>query len=230
MSKSRIDWKNHLIEFVFITLGVILAFSLNTWNENRKESDQADLYLQGLMAELSANRRQLEKTYPYHLDLIRRLSEEPGKTSLELKGGFFNNVAWTSADHAVLKSHLDFELYTLLASTYGLHEMLKHHINMASDRIHELNVMSPLYLLSGDNTQMTDEDWALLLEQSKMGWVPVFQDWVNIEHSYLRQIIKVQAYHTGPERYQMVTDSIAAATDSVSAISDSIRAANAQTP
>jgi hypothetical protein len=77
MTHSPINWRNHLIEFVIVTLGILIGFGLNSWNENRKEERQVDLYLRGIKEELIENREELKRVHPYHLGLLKDLREKP---------------------------------------------------------------------------------------------------------------------------------------------------------
>ncbi|MEL6534268.1 MAG: hypothetical protein AAFQ98_02590 [Bacteroidota bacterium] len=208
MSKAteKINWRNHLIEFLMITLGIMLAFGLNTWWGNHKESKQAQLYLEGLEAELLDNQRQLRVLLPYHLHLMQGMRDKPQETILQLNSGFLSKVAWMSANHTLLKQHIDLRLYTQLSTTYNLHDKLSQHISFAGNQVHELNVMAPFYLLRANS--LTDQQKEQLVSELGRGWVPVLEDWSNYEKLYLREISKSLAHMESPERYQVMLDSL----------------------
>ena len=84
MSAAKINWRDHFMEFVIVTLGIIIAFALNNWNENRNEKKLVRLYLEGIKEELVANKAELDRVYPYHLELLKTLKETPGKANLVL--------------------------------------------------------------------------------------------------------------------------------------------------
>ncbi|HAA16282.1 MAG TPA: hypothetical protein DCE41_33100 [Cytophagales bacterium] len=207
-SLRKLDWTHHLIELVFITLGILIAFGLNTWYGNRKDRQQANLYLQGLTLELLDNQRQLGELLPYQIDLMRRLESHPKETSLQLNTGYLNNVAWVSADHSILKQQVDQVLYTQLTRTYNLHNKLSQHIAFAIDQVHELNVMAPFYRVAA--APLTEEDQSQLSSELGLGWVPVFQDWTHYERMYQREICKSLALMESADGCQRGLDSIQA--------------------
>ena len=65
---NKIDWLNHALEFVVVVVGILLAFQLNQWAEDRKEQAQVNKHLVNIAAEAEFNQAQLETA-------IRRLQQ-----------------------------------------------------------------------------------------------------------------------------------------------------------
>ncbi len=53
-------WAEYLIEIVVISVGILLAFALNNWNEGRKQENQLNQYRNHLKIELAADIETLE--------------------------------------------------------------------------------------------------------------------------------------------------------------------------
>ena len=57
--KGKIDWANHILQLIIVTLGILLAFTLNSWNETRKEKNLTRIYMLGLKEEILENKSEL---------------------------------------------------------------------------------------------------------------------------------------------------------------------------
>ena len=79
-SKETIQWLNHTVNFTSVLFGIIIAFSLQNWNENRKERKTIHTALNNIANEIRTNlgridtviqknQAQLDMQYEY-LDLI----------------------------------------------------------------------------------------------------------------------------------------------------------------
>ncbi len=75
---KEIDWKNHLIEFVLIIAGILLALRINNWNEDRKDRLLEEEYLVALLLDVQSDIRAMEN----NLELTRRRSSIPLKSAL----------------------------------------------------------------------------------------------------------------------------------------------------
>lgn len=65
---KNINWLNHGIEFFVVLFGILLAFQLNIWSENRKNAELINLHLSEIIKETEFNIRSLENG----LDKVRQ--------------------------------------------------------------------------------------------------------------------------------------------------------------
>jgi hypothetical protein len=193
MTHSPINWRNHLIEFVIVTLGILIGFGLNSWNENRKEERQVDLYLRGIKEELIENREELKRVHPYHLGLLKDLREKPLGVNLTLSPGELSNSAWKLAENPTFKKHVDHQAYKVLSAAYQMHDVLISESALASQMMSESNVLGTLYLSPTLKMDLTEEEQREFMVSLKEGWIPIFESWTAIEKTYLERIEKALA-------------------------------------
>lgn len=55
IKKLNIDWTNHFIAFLATVIGIIIAFSLEDWNDSRKEKEAVHQAMNSLKSELKSN-------------------------------------------------------------------------------------------------------------------------------------------------------------------------------
>ena len=189
--KLKIDWKNHLVEFVLITLGVLIAFGLNAWYESRQERKQTRLYLEGIVDELKTNRAELAEKHAYHEELLQRLIDSTEKAVLILRPPNVSNVAWELSENPTFKSHIDHEVYKKLAEIYQLHETLIVYVQSASGMMVEANLMGPYHLAQWATQEIDEEAEQDFLMARKRGWIPVFETWTFMEGSYVKKVDEV---------------------------------------
>ena len=79
---DRINWKGYLLEFFTVVMGILLAFGLNNWNENRKERVNAQQYLQGIKQEIQLNLEEITEKLVYHQNLQKELIHNPASVGL----------------------------------------------------------------------------------------------------------------------------------------------------
>lgn len=61
MSKSKkIDWLNHLLGFTVVMIGILIAFQLNTFSENRKESKLVQEHINAIVSETEFNNKRMD--------------------------------------------------------------------------------------------------------------------------------------------------------------------------
>lgn len=166
------------MEFVTVVVGIVLAFSLNNWNEDRKEKELAGQYLTGIRAEVESNLKEMEEKLEYHSDLLQQLGESPKKTVLRLRVPNVKSFAWEMADGNALKKHTEYDLYLKLLEIYQMQEKLNQHGTNASDLMSYLNAVGPLHLISANQENMEEIDFR---EMSRQGWIPIFEDMTTYE-------------------------------------------------
>ncbi|XOV78047.1 MAG: DUF6090 family protein [Aestuariibacter sp.] len=78
-SKQKIDWLNHGLEFVVVVVGILLAFQLNQWSEERKQGELIDQHIANLLEETRFNSMMLEgaiKRHERNLELAESFLEK----------------------------------------------------------------------------------------------------------------------------------------------------------
>jgi uncharacterized membrane protein YgaE (UPF0421/DUF939 family) len=188
MMSSKIDWKNRFVEFILITVGVLIAFGLNTCNENRKERHQTRLFLEGINEELIENSEDVEQKLPYHKELLETLRKNPQKANLILRPPNLNDVAWKLSENSTFREHVNHESYKMLAEIYQLHSLIEEYTYAASKQMIEVNIMFPYHALAADEDTFTEENMRLFEVAVKEGWIPVFETWTAMEEQYLNKV------------------------------------------
>ncbi len=181
-------FKSYFIDFLLMTFSVLLAFSLNSWNENRKEKKMVEFHLEDIKEEMKSNLKILEEYGVYHDTLLQNLRKNPLQTSLILKSTPVTNVAWKLAENDKFKTHIDKNLYKELAKVYFAHDELVDHMSDVSARMTELNVFGSYYSLAGDFQNLSKEDQLKFRGYAKSGWIPIFEDWTSMEQFYWKAI------------------------------------------
>ena len=69
----RIDWSNHIVGFFSALFGILIAFELDEWKENRKEEKVAANAFVRLQQEIDINRNMLHEMVNSNLSLISDL-------------------------------------------------------------------------------------------------------------------------------------------------------------
>ena len=60
------NWIRHGFETLVVTVGILAAFILNNWNEERKDRIQEHIILTGLREEFKQNVRELKSDHSYN--------------------------------------------------------------------------------------------------------------------------------------------------------------------
>lgn len=84
-TKKRIDWTNHIVGFVSVVLGVVMAFWLNSWNEQRKETRSVRVALQNIKREILKNQANLDTIVDQNRRHLVFLEELLGSTNNEME-------------------------------------------------------------------------------------------------------------------------------------------------
>ena len=186
MKKYKPINSSHLKDLIVVTLGILIAFGLNSWNENRKQENLAYSYLSSLKEELGSNKIELKNKLDYHSKLLSTLRNDPTNANLTLNPATLSNVAWVSGGN-IIRDYIEPELYHKIILTYQTHEDLVNHTRNASEKINEISVMSPFLLLQAGNT-LSETEKVKLQVKINQGWIPIFESWTAIESIYIEQI------------------------------------------
>lgn len=175
---KKINWTNHFIEFATVVFGIILAFSLNSWNEDRKDKELAKQYLEGIKAEVEDNLSEVETKLAYHDSLLTQLRTDPKNVRLIIRASNLKNYAWSMAQNSSFNRHTDYELQHLLLTCYQLQGKLDEHNKNTGELMSYLNIMGPMYMLAANLDNFTDEEFD---QMSVAGWIPIFEDMTTYE-------------------------------------------------
>lgn len=73
---KNIDWPNHLVGFFSALFGILIAFELDEWKENRKDAKIAENAFIRLQQEIDINRNMLHEMVNANLFMIQSLQKE----------------------------------------------------------------------------------------------------------------------------------------------------------
>jgi hypothetical protein len=68
-------WEEYVLEVIVITIGILGAFSLNNWNEGRKDSLKEQQILSQLKVDYEANLKQLDQKISHRMSIIQAGNE-----------------------------------------------------------------------------------------------------------------------------------------------------------
>lgn len=188
MSSGKINWLKHFIEFVVVTLGILLGFVLNNWNEERKEKIEAKNYLEAIYIEVEDNIKELQDKVPYHEELLATLRTDPLNARMVLNPPSVSNVAWEMAQNNAFKSHIDKDLFRRIAKVYKAHENLTMQMQVASERMAEINILGPFYMMAATNQNPSEKEKEIIRKEEKRSWIPIFESWTATEKYYKRKL------------------------------------------
>ena len=66
LSLLKEKWPEYILEILVITIGILGAFALNNWNEDRNSKSREVLYLQAINTEFKNNRTQFQQITGWH--------------------------------------------------------------------------------------------------------------------------------------------------------------------
>jgi hypothetical protein len=72
----KIDWPNHLVGFFSALFGLLIAFELDEWKENRKDKQIAENAFVRLQQEIDFNRNMLHEMVNINLQMISALEDQ----------------------------------------------------------------------------------------------------------------------------------------------------------
>ncbi len=187
MSKKEVNWRNHIIEFVTVVLGILIAFGLNSFNEKRKAKTSADLQLSRIVEEVRSNRVIIEKGLNYHRKLLANLQEKPDSTDVILKLSDPVGYAWRFAQNSDFRTYIDYETIVLLEEIYTKQDRLLNYNISVTDKMDYTNVVQPFFLAASGTPERAE---AIMRHKGfemaiRGAWIPVFYDVVFYESDLL---------------------------------------------
>lgn len=181
-------WTKHLSELFMVTLGVLLAFALNSWWENRKESKQAQTQLDMIEREICDNYWTLQRSIGHHQTLLIEMDSCPLELRMILQGPRIQDANWSAVDLTVVQANIPAQQFIDLVKIYQTHEHLTRHGNTAGRLMSELNVMSPYYQLAVNKEDITPDMRKEFKTISRRSWRPIIQDWTYFQILLSQQI------------------------------------------
>ncbi len=180
--------KENIRELVIVTLGILIAFALNSWNEERKAIRESENYLEGIKIELAHNFKEIKKALPYHQGLLKKLQQTPLEANIVLNAPHLQNIAWKLAENQVFKTHTDADLYRKIARCYQINKYLIEADQNASDRMSEVNIMAPYHMISTLSDKLSDKEYETFKRRTKQSWIPIFESWTAGEERYFKEL------------------------------------------
>lgn len=175
---KNLPWTNYFIEFLTVVLGILLAFGLNTYYNNRIEEERVSHFLEGVQLEISENALEVKTKLEYHEKIKTALRENPSDVILQLKTPQLKDFAWQIAQDNTISQHISYDLYRKLAEIYSVQTTMNQLGNEASNIMSHVNVVSPFYLIGIELSEEEEKQFSQILKQN---WFPIFDDFIDYE-------------------------------------------------
>lgn len=182
MSMKNLPWINYFIEFLTVVLGILLAFGLNTYYNDKVEEKRARHFLEGIRLEIEENSKEVAEKLAYHKGIRDTLNSTPSKVILRLKTSRVKDFAWEIAQENSMSQHISYELYRKLAEIYEAQNYLRQNNNEASTMMSHVNVLSPFYVIG---VNVSEEEAKAFSKDYKIGWIPIFEDFITAEENLI---------------------------------------------
>jgi hypothetical protein len=142
----KLNWITYGFETFTIIVGILGAFTLNNWNENRKQHNSDIEFLKNLKIELVNDTTVLSQKQSTYIDINNQLSE-----TLHL---FESSVQLTDSDRWIIsRSLLDFEILTP-----GYKNIQRNDIVIAAGALNRIDVnLNREYLAYIENTKSNND-------------------------------------------------------------------------
>ena len=108
-----------------------------------------------------------------------------------LRPSELSNISWKLAENNIFKENIDPQIYRELAKCYQIHDYLNIQAKEAGERMSEINILGPYYMLAATNQNPSKEEIQEFRLNMKKGWIPVFETWTSIEENYLEHLKKL---------------------------------------
>ena len=136
-----------LIEAGSVVFALLLALAINQWNERRQENERAETARNAILAELRANRQEIDTAHGKLQEIATTLREalDPSKPPLhELQVDLGISLLSAAAWHATLATQasqrIDFAWLTRIAKLYELQD---HFLRVQNTTVDQLSAVPP---------------------------------------------------------------------------------------
>jgi hypothetical protein len=169
-------WPDYLLEVMVITIGILGAFALNSWNERAKSYKEEQLVLRGLQAEFKQNLDEIRRDHYYNalcLDATKSLLQLNGQpasphkvdslighalnyASFEPRLGVVNDVTSSGKINLIQDEHLR---YLLTQWSGELNDLGEDNLIRRDHYVHELIpiIGKYIYVRNADSSYMRDD-------------------------------------------------------------------------
>lgn len=138
---NRAHFADFAFDFAAVLLGVLLAFALSNWAENRSEQELVHSALRGIRAEVLENRQEVEESLPVNRRIYERLTDSTQAfTGVTLNTARLSRSAWESAQAAQVPVHMDYRVTSALSNVYETQEEYNQFVQLAMELIYTANV------------------------------------------------------------------------------------------
>jgi len=128
-SRLREKLPEILIEAASVVLALMLALALNAWNQNRETRERADTARAGILAELRANRDELDAARPKLREIVASLRQklakdapEPHDVTVLLGITQLSSASWRAALATDAMRTVDFAWISEVARVYEIQD------------------------------------------------------------------------------------------------------------
>lgn len=160
------------LEAAMIAFGVLLALSLESWNEHRKERAQAHEALVNIRKEIAGNVEQIRRQIPRQEQVVAALrayedslaaGKKPSGPHVGLYPPFLSSAAWSTAMSTQALAHVELGKVQKLAAFYDARRWL--------DRIEDtwLRLMTE----PRADTREANQQWASTLRYTTTGYIEI---------------------------------------------------------
>ncbi len=87
LQHGSFNWLTFFLEMAMIVFSILLALSLESWREGRREKEQARIALKNISSEILQNKKEVSAVIPKHHEFIANLQEQIAKFNALVKAG-----------------------------------------------------------------------------------------------------------------------------------------------
>ncbi|MFK7953572.1 MAG: hypothetical protein AB8B73_12055 [Ekhidna sp.] len=182
-------WPEYLLEILVITIGILGAYTLNNWNEDRKSVEKGREILVDVRENLESNTSQFKKDIGITREVIN---------SIDI---ILNNITVTKVYDESLNKHLRFATYweTTRWKSSGYVALIDHGVDIVKSKELQESIID-LYEISYpeilENTRLTEGNWAV-----------IFPHWIELVYREPSNFNTVDQHSAKPFDYQEMVDS-----------------------
>ena len=127
-SKTRFKWGSYGLEFLSILLGVLVALAVDEWNEDRENSDRAELAISNIRLEMMNNKKMLDALHENNTTALEVLIENDTTKSDSLTilpGLQLQETAWRTVMGTGIAAHIPYSQLYEFAEHYTIIKIYK---------------------------------------------------------------------------------------------------------